>query len=152
MNQEDLLFSDYKCLFNTQIDIILERITLRGLNRLPPFEISDVRLVRSKNQFIHTIVTFHFQWTRWIISSGKCSPTKFNRIQMRKIYSFIQIIQILDITVDNDLQNTLLPNSMEFKFGRSIHYQYHIDYTLNFEWRPVEIIWNTFNLSNFDSW
>ena len=61
MNQEDLLFSDYKCLFNTQIDIILERITLRGLNRLPPFEISDDRLVRSKNQFIHTNITFHFQ-------------------------------------------------------------------------------------------
>ena len=48
MNREDLLFSDYKCLFIIQLfNIILERITLRGLNRLPPFEISDVRLVRS---------------------------------------------------------------------------------------------------------
>ena len=50
MNREDLLFSDYKCLFIIQLfNIILERITLRGLNRLPPFEISDDRLVRSKN-------------------------------------------------------------------------------------------------------
>ena len=62
MNREDLLFSDYKCLFIIQLfNIILERITLRGLNRLPPFEISDVRLERSKNQFIHTNITFHFQ-------------------------------------------------------------------------------------------
>ena len=56
MNREDLLFSDYKCLFIIQLfNIILERITLRGLNRLPPFEISDDRLVRSKNQFIQSI-------------------------------------------------------------------------------------------------
>ena len=31
------------------------------------------------------------------------------------------IIQILDIIVDNDSSNTLSPNSMEFKCGKSIH-------------------------------
>ena len=35
------------------------------------------------------------------------------------IHSFIQI---LDITVDNEAPNTSLPNSIEFKYGRSIHY------------------------------
>ena len=37
-------------------------------------------------------------------------------------YSFIQIIQILDITVDKDPRNVSKPNAMEFKLGRSIHY------------------------------
>ena len=35
----------------------------------------------------------------------------------------IQIIQILDITVDKEPQNAHLPNSMEYKCGRSIHYR-----------------------------
>ena len=35
-------------------------------------------------------------------------------------YSFIQIIQILDITVEYDW-NALFPNSIEFKLGRSIY-------------------------------
>ena len=49
--------------------------------------------------------------------------TKFDGFQMLKIYYlFIQIIQILDITVDNEAPNTSLPNSIEFKYGRSIHY------------------------------
>ena len=34
---------------------------------------------------------------------------------------FIQIIQILDITVDKESWNAKLPNVMEFKCGRSIH-------------------------------
>ena len=33
----------------------------------------------------------------------------------------IQIIQILDITVDKESENAKSPNSMEFKCGRSIH-------------------------------
>ena len=33
----------------------------------------------------------------------------------------MQIIQILDITADKELGNAPLPNSMEYKFGRSIH-------------------------------
>ena len=33
----------------------------------------------------------------------------------------IQIIQILDITVDNENMNVPVPNSMEFRLGRSIH-------------------------------
>ena len=37
----------------------------------------------------------------------------------RSIHLFIQFIQILDITVDNDPRNTLLPNVIEFKLGRS---------------------------------
>ena len=31
-------------------------------------------------------------------------------------------IQILDITVDKEYSNVFHPNSIEFKFGRSIHY------------------------------
>ena len=104
-------------------NIKLERVTERGRLRLSPSEVIDVRLGRSKNQFIHINITFHFQWTRWIISSSKCTFTKFDGIQMWKIYySFIQIIQILDITVDKDPRNVSKPNAMEFKLGRSIHY------------------------------
>ena len=104
-------------------NIKLERVTERGRLRLSPSEVIDVRLGRSKNQFIHINITFHFQWTRWIILSMKCTITKFDGFQMWKIYySFIQIIQILDITVDKDPRNVSKPNAMEFKLGRSIHY------------------------------
>ena len=135
-------------------NIKLERVIERGYWKLNPSEVMDVRLGRSKNQFIHINITFHFQWTRWItVFSNKCPPTKFDRIQMWKIYClFIQIIQILDITVDNDIPNAPLPNSMEFKCGRSIHYQYHIYYTIYLKWRKIEIVWYTSNFSNFDCW
>ena len=36
-------------------DILLERVMLRGCLRLFPLEVSDVRLGRSKNQFIQSI-------------------------------------------------------------------------------------------------
>ena len=36
-------------------NIKLERVTLRGYSKLRPFEVIDVRLGRSKNQFIHRI-------------------------------------------------------------------------------------------------
>ena len=39
----------------------LERVTKRGLKKLYPFEVMDVRLGRSKNQFIHINITFHLQ-------------------------------------------------------------------------------------------
>ena len=125
MNQGDWLFEDSEYLFIIQsFNIKLERVTERGLKKLIPSEVMDVRLGRSKNQFIHINITFHFQWTRWIIIilSIKCTITKFDWIQMWKIYySFIQIIQILDITVDKEWRNTLLPNVIECKLGRSIH-------------------------------
>ena len=123
MKQEDWLFEDSEYLFNIQLfNIKLERITDEGNLKLYPSEVMDVRLGRSKNQFIHINITFHFQWTRWIISSNKCTITKFDGIQMWKIYySFIQIIQILDIIVDKESANALSPNSIEFKCGRSIH-------------------------------
>ena len=35
----------------------------------------------------------------------------------------IQIIQILDTIVDNESENVKSPNVIEFKLGRSIHYQ-----------------------------
>ena len=41
--------------------IILERVTIRGDKKLNPLEVMDVRLGRSKNQFIHINITFHFQ-------------------------------------------------------------------------------------------
>ena len=56
MNEEDQLISDSECLFIIQsFNIKLERITLRGYWKLSPFEVMDVRLGRSKNQFIQSI-------------------------------------------------------------------------------------------------
>ena len=123
MNMGDWLFVDSEYLFNIQsFNIKLERVTIRGFLKLYPSDVMDVRLGRSKNQFIYIIVTFHQQWTRIIIYSIKSTPTKFDGIQMWKIYySFIQIIQILDITVDKESWNASSPNSIEFKCGRSIH-------------------------------
>ena len=42
-------------------NIKLERVTLRGFLKLSPPEVIVVRLGRSKNQFIHINITFHFQ-------------------------------------------------------------------------------------------
>ena len=64
MNEEDQLFEDSEYLFIIQpFNIKLERVTERGYSKLYPssFEITDVRLGRSKNQFIHINITFHFQ-------------------------------------------------------------------------------------------
>ena len=56
MNEEDQLFVDSEYLFIIQLfNIKLERITLRGYWKLSPFEVMDVRLGRSKNQFIQSI-------------------------------------------------------------------------------------------------
>ena len=40
-------------------NIKLERVTERGYSKLSPTEVMDVRLGRSKNQFIHINITFH---------------------------------------------------------------------------------------------
>ena len=62
MNQEDELFEDSEYLFNIQsFNIKLERVTERGLLKLHLSEVIDVRLGRSKNQFIHINITFHQQ-------------------------------------------------------------------------------------------
>ena len=64
MNQEDELFEDSEYLFIIQsFNIKLERVTERGYLKLYPypFEVIDVRLGRSKNQFIQINITFHFQ-------------------------------------------------------------------------------------------
>ena len=59
---EDRLFEDSEYLFNIQsFNIKLERVIERGLLKLFPSEVIDVRLGRSKNQFIHINITFHFQ-------------------------------------------------------------------------------------------
>ena len=42
-------------------NIKLERVTIRGKKKLHSSEVMDVRLGRSKNQFIHINITFHFQ-------------------------------------------------------------------------------------------
>ena len=56
MNQEDELFADSEYLFNNQLfNIKLERVTERGYLKLDPTEVMDVRLGRSKNQFIQSI-------------------------------------------------------------------------------------------------
>ena len=62
MNQEDQQFLDSEYLFMIQsFNIKLERVTERGCKKLYPFEVIDVRLGRSKNQFIHINITFHSQ-------------------------------------------------------------------------------------------
>ena len=62
MNQEDQLFEDSEYLFIIQsLNIKLERVTERGYWKLYPYEVIDVRFGRSKNQFIHINITFHFQ-------------------------------------------------------------------------------------------
>ena len=56
MNKEDQLFVDSEYLFIIQsFNIKLERVTKRGLKKLPLTEVMDVRLGRSKNQFIQSI-------------------------------------------------------------------------------------------------
>ena len=56
MNQEDQLFEDSEYLFNIQsFNIKLERVTEQGYWKLYLSEVMDVRLGRSKNQFIHSI-------------------------------------------------------------------------------------------------
>ena len=42
-------------------NIKLERVTERGYRKLYPSEVIDVRLGRSKYQFIHINITFHYQ-------------------------------------------------------------------------------------------
>ena len=62
MNQEDQLFEDSEYLFMIQsFNIKLERVTERGYSKLSLVEVIDVRLGRSKNQFIQINITFHFQ-------------------------------------------------------------------------------------------
>ena len=62
MNQEDKLFEDSEYLFMIQsYNIKLERVTERGYSKQPHPEVMDVRLGRSKNQFIHINITFYYQ-------------------------------------------------------------------------------------------
>ena len=56
MIEEDEQFLDSEYLFNIQLfNIKLERVIERVWLKLFPFEVNDVKLVRSKNQFIHRI-------------------------------------------------------------------------------------------------
>ena len=62
MNQEDELFEDSGYLFMIQsFNIKLERVTEPGYLKLFPSEVIDVRFGRSKNQFNHINITFHYQ-------------------------------------------------------------------------------------------
>ena len=62
MTKEDELFVDSEYLFMIQsFNIKLERVTERGYWKLYFIEVMDVRLGRSKNQFIHINITFHSQ-------------------------------------------------------------------------------------------
>ena len=56
MNKKDYLFVDSEYLFMIQsFNIKLERVIKRGYSKLYFIEVSDVRLGRSKNQFIQSI-------------------------------------------------------------------------------------------------
>ena len=60
MNEEDQLFEDSEYLFMIQsFNVKLERVTERGYWKLNPSEVMDVRLGRSKHQFIQINITFH---------------------------------------------------------------------------------------------
>ena len=62
MKKEDELFEDSEYLFIIQLfNIKLERVTEQGYLKLHASEVIDVRLGRSKNQFIHINITFHYQ-------------------------------------------------------------------------------------------
>ena len=62
MTKKDQLFVDSEYLFMIQsFNIKLERVIEVGFMKLAPSEVMDVRLGRSKNQFIHINITFHFQ-------------------------------------------------------------------------------------------
>ena len=105
MTKKDQLFVDSEYLFMIQsFNIKLERVTERGCLKQFPLEMIDDRFGRSINQFIHINITFHFQWTRWIIFiSCKCPITKINVIQIRKIYSlFIQIKYLISLLIRNN--------------------------------------------------
>ena len=56
MNREDQLSVDSEYLVTIQsFDILLVRVTLRRRWKLPQLEVIDVRLGRSKNQFVQSI-------------------------------------------------------------------------------------------------
>ena len=62
MNMEVSLFEDSEYLFMIQsFNIKLERVTERGHMKLHASAVIDVRLGRSKNQFIYINITFHYQ-------------------------------------------------------------------------------------------
>ena len=87
----------------------------------------DVRLGRSKNQFIQIILpSIHNEQDESGLPSSAYLPSSINFKCGRSINRIIQIIQILDIFVDKEYWNALLPNSMKLKFGRSIHHHYHL--------------------------
>ena len=77
---------------------------------------------------------------------------------MWKIYSLIiQIIQILDITVDKESWNAPSPNSIEFKWGRSIHINITLiipfisneDQQKLYDSLPISPIWIVVKLGRF---
>ena len=83
MNQVGRHFEDLEYL-NTiyiQYSEILFNVTVRGLTKLDPTEIIDVRFGRSTKQIItnQLIITSHYQGTRRIIFfSLQCQRTKLN--------------------------------------------------------------------------
>ena len=82
MNEVDRHFEDLEYLYtiNIQYSEILSNVTQRGLLKLYPLEVIDVRFGRSTKQIITNqfIITSHCQWTRIIIPSPKCPFTECN--------------------------------------------------------------------------
>ena len=86
----------------------------------------DVRLGRSKNQFICILLlSISNEQDGSFLPLSAYGPRLIEfKLGRSIIYSlFNRIVQILDIIVDKDPENALSPNSIEFKCGRSIHYQ-----------------------------
>ena len=111
MNEEDQLISDSECLFMIQsFNIKLERITLRGYWKLSPFEVMDVRLGRSKNQFIQSItLSINNEQDLTSLPSSAYSPSLIEFKCGQSIYQFTyQIYLILLLIKKSGIQNHLI--------------------------------------------
>ena len=83
----------------------------------------DVRLGRSEYQTISSrLLSIVNEHELWFLPQSANKPSLID-FKLGRSISNQYIIQILDITVDIEQLNTLSPNSIEFKVGRSIYYQ-----------------------------
>ena len=91
-------------------NIKLERVTLRGYSKLRPFEVIDVRLGRSKNQFIHRISLSIFNEQSSSSPSSALLPSLMEfKCGRSIIYSFKSFKYLISMLIRNDrMQNHLI--------------------------------------------
>ena len=110
---------------NIQYWLLLSNVTLRGLRKLPPLELMECRLGRSR--FNHSIL-FHYYFASLVnmIHHHRLHKVPNNRVESIVVKEdlfdhFIHSHSILSIIVDNDSENALLPSIIDSKLGRSNH-------------------------------